>query len=325
MKFRHIVLFVSIFFVTGSACAQQTQKADTLIHKLDSLQKKTDSTGYQVNNTKEAAYNDVTKLSFRDYFILLGSNLKQGFTKPFHMTGKDWKKFGIFSAVTIATGFADEPIQKQALKLRTQSTSVRNTSNYVSKFGGLYEVYTLAAFGTYGLVFKNQKVKTTTLLATQAYITGGIIEAVLKTLSGRTRPSAYGPYQEAEPTFEGPFGKTSKDAGGKRTNSSFPSGHTTVAFAAATVFAKEYASQPLVPIIAYSAATLIGLSRITENKHWTTDVLVGAALGYLTGRQVVNNYHRFAKIKTQAAKKAQLSFNLEYNFGRMMPGIVYKF
>ena len=27
----------------------------------------------------------------------------------------------------------------------------------------------------------------------------------------------------------------------------------------------------------------------------------------------------------QIAKKAQLSFNLEYNFGRMMPGIVYKF
>ena len=316
------ILFLTTFFFNASYAQQP---ADTLIHKLDSLSKKTDSAGYQINNTKEAAYNNVTKLSGRDYFILLGSNIKQAFTKPFHMTGQDWKKFGIFAGVAAATGLADETIQKNALSLRNKSSAVRNTGNYISRFGGLYEVYTLAGFEAYGLIVKNEKVKNTTLLATQAYITGGIVEAVLKTLSGRTRPSFYGRYEEAEPKFLGPFGNTSKDAEGKKSNSSFPSGHTTVAFAAATVFAKEYANQPLVPVIAYSAATLIGVSRITENKHWASDVLVGAALGFLTGRQVVNNYHRFAKIKTDAKKKGQLSFNLSYDFGKMMPGLVYKF
>lgn len=316
------ILFLTTFFFKASYAQQPI---DTLIHKLDSLSKKTDSAGYQINNTKETAYNGITKLSGRDYLILLGSNLKQAFTKPFHMTGKDWKKLGIFAGVAVATGFADETIQKNALSLRNKSSAVRNTGNYISRFGGLYEVYTLAGFGAYGLIVKNEKVKNTTLLATQAYITGGVVEAVLKTLSGRTRPSFYGQYAEAEPKFLGPFGNTSRDAAGKKSNSSFPSGHTTVAFAAATVFAKEYANQPLVPIIAYSAATLIGVSRITENKHWASDVLVGAALGFLTGRQVVNNYHRFAKIKTDAKKRGQLSFNLNYDFGKMMPGVVYRF
>lgn len=316
--------FLFLFTLIFSKITFCQQPVDTLIKKLDSLSVKSDSAGYQINNTREAAYNNVTKLSGRDYFILLGSDLKQAFTKPFHMTGRDWKRFRIFTGVAVATGFADEAIQKNALTLRNKSTAVRNTGNFISRFGGMYELYTLAAFETYGLVFKNQKVKNTTLLATQACITGGIVEAVLKTLSGRTRPNYYGALQEAEPTFKGPFGNTSRDANGKKSNSSFPSGHTTIAFAAATVFAQEYKNQALIPIVAYSISSLIGVSRITENKHWATDALVGAALGYLTGRQIVNNYHRFAKIKTGAGKKPALSFNLHYESGHVMPGLVYK-
>jgi membrane-associated phospholipid phosphatase len=183
----------------------------------------------------------------------------------------------------------------------------------------------LAGLGAYGLIFKNQKLVTTTLLATQSYITAGALAVVLKFVSGRTRPSYYDPSVEAEPKFVGPFSKTSRDANGKWVNSSFPSGHTTVAFAAATVFASEYKDHPIVPIIAYSAATLIGLSRITENKHWTTDVFVGAVLGFLSGKQVVNNYHRFAKIKAPGLPKNSVSFNLNYSYGHWEPGMIYKF
>ena len=41
------------------------------------------------------------------------------------------------------------------------------------------------------IIFKNEKMKTTTLLATQAYITAGAVESVTKFLTGRTRPSYY--------------------------------------------------------------------------------------------------------------------------------------
>ena len=189
----------------------------------------------------------------------------------------------------------------------------------------MYEGYTLAALGAYGLIFKNEKLKTTTLLATQAYITGGAVGSVLKFVSGRTRPSYYDAGMEAEPKFLGPFSRTSRDASGKKVYSSFPSGHTTVAFAAATVFASEYKNKPIVPIIAYTAASLIGVSRITENKHWATDVFVGAAIGFLTGKQVVNNYHRYAKLKSAEKLKNAVSFHLNYSYGHWEPGLVYKF
>ena len=320
MRLRKKWLLILMLSVPCAAFSQ-----DTLVNKLDSLSRKKDSAEKQINNISPSAYNESTQLTFKTYFILLGSDLKQEFTKPFHMTKKDWVNFGKFAAVTVALSFADEPIQKAALKLRTRNTGINNASKYVTNFGGIYEAYTLAGLGAYGFILKNEKIKTTTLLATQAYITAGALESVMKYVSGRTRPSFYDASAEAEPKFLGPFSKTATTSSGKKIYSSFPSGHTTVAFAAATVFASEYRDKPIVPIIAYSAATLIGISRITENKHWSTDVFVGAAVGFLAGKNIVNNYHRYAKLKAPNQKKNSVSINLNYSQGHWEPGLVYKF
>lgn len=301
------------------------QEADTLIRKLDSLRLETDSAGGQVNNISPAAYNEQTRMNVRTYFILLGSNFKQQVTKPFHMSGKDWKRFGAFAVVTGGLMLADEPIQRFGLRLRNSSQTVRDVSGFVTDFGGTYEGYTLAALGAYGFLFKNEKIKTTTLLATQSYITSGVLSGILKKAFGRQRPNQYSPDAvHAVPRFHGPFFQ-GRNSSGHRISGAFPSGHATAAFSAATVFAMEYRHRPLIPIISYSAATLIGLSRITENRHWATDILAGAALGYLTGRQVVNNYHRYAQLQNEKKKKNSLSFSLQYQQGVVMPGLVYTF
>jgi membrane-associated phospholipid phosphatase len=255
----------------------------------------------------------------------LASDFKQAFTKPFHMESKDWLRFGKFALVTGGLMLVDEPVQQYVIRARNNNDWVGKISNKVTTFGGLAEIYTLSSFGLYGIIFKKEKMLTTTLLATQAYITGSAMENVIKLISGRTRPTAYFNGTEAEPKFLGPFSKTGTDISGKKVYSSFPSGHTTVVFAAATVFAKEYRDKPFIPIIAYSVATLVGLSRVAENAHWTTDVVAGAALGYLSGRLIVNNYQRFAKIKAPSQNKNTVSFNLQYNRGVLMPGIIYKF
>ncbi|MDP4284928.1 MAG: phosphatase PAP2 family protein [Bacteroidota bacterium] len=322
MKFKFRLLF---FFIASLPSVTLSQQSDSLISKLDSLSFKTDSAGGQTNNIAPKAYNYNTQINFKSYFILLGSDIKQSFTKPFHTTGKDWGNLGKFALVTGALSFADEPIQKGALKLRGNHPGLVNVSKYITDFGGAYEGYTLAAFGAYGFIFNNKKMQTATLLATQAYIAGAAVGGVTEFLSGRTRPSYYTAGTEAEPKFLGPFSKTANTSVVKKINSSFPSGHTTVSFAAATVFAMEYRDKPIVPIIAYSAATMIGLSRISENKHWATDVLVGAALGILTGREVVNNYHRYSKLKDAKLKKNTVTFNLNYYYGHFEPGLIYKF
>ena len=65
---------------------------------------------------------------------------------------------------------------------------------------------------------------------------------------------------------------------------SFPSGHTSGAFAMASVVDAHYG--PKVGIPAYAAAAAIGLSRIESNKHHLSDVLAGATIGYLVGHSV---------------------------------------
>ncbi|MBA2249328.1 MAG: phosphatase PAP2 family protein [Chitinophagaceae bacterium] len=322
MKKQLRMLAVMLLLIPAISFSQQK---DTLIKKLDSLSRKTDSAGTQVNNINPAAYNKTTGFTFSNYFILLGSDLKQEFTKPFHMTRKNWGKVAKFALVTGGLAFADEPIQQQVLKLRSTNPGLNRVSNFVTSFGGLYETYTLAAFGAYGFIFKQEKMKATTLLATQAYLVGGALEVFIKSISGRTRPAYYSPNAEAEPKFYGPLSSKNKDANGKSINTSFPSGHTTVAFAAATVFALEYRNKPFIPLVAYSAATLIGLSRIYENKHWATDVAVGAAIGYLAGKNVVDNYHRYMKIKQPDKYKRSVSFSLHPFYGKMLPAVTYKF
>jgi membrane-associated phospholipid phosphatase len=267
-------------------------------------------------------HKDSLKITPRVFFNLLGHDLKDGATKPFHATKKEWWQTGKFVLAVTALSFADEPIQKFALDLRNKNKGVRNVSRYITSTGGLYEIYGLTGLAAYGWLFRNNQMKTTSLLAGQAYIVSGAFESVLKLLTGRQRPIVVDSvHLEAEPAFHGPFYRFPPDEDGKRSNGSFPSGHTTVAFAAATVYATEYRDRPIVGVAAYSVATLISLSRITENKHWTTDVLTGAALGYLTGKLVVNNYHRLVESKS----KGQLTFTMQCIQGRPVPGLIYNF
>lgn len=68
------------------------------------------------------------------------------------------------------------------------------------------------------------------------------------------------------------------------TKNSFPSGHTAFAFAAATILHKEYGQtrSPLYSIAGYSLATITGVGRVLNNRHWVSDVLVGAGIGIVS-------------------------------------------
>lgn len=66
---------------------------------------------------------------------------------------------------------------------------------------------------------------------------------------------------------------------------SFPSGHASNAFALAAVAESHYGWKVGIP--AYSLASLVAISRTQRNKHYLSDVLAGATLGYIVGRTVV--------------------------------------
>lgn len=78
---------------------------------------------------------------------------------------------------------------------------------------------------------------------------------------------------------------------------SFPSGHTAQAFAAATFMHKEYGHKSIwYSIGAYTVATGVGAMRVMNNRHWASDVLVGAGIGILSTNLVyLTHQYRWGK------------------------------
>jgi len=77
---------------------------------------------------------------------------------------------------------------------------------------------------------------------------------------------------------------------------SFPSGHSTESFMFATVFAEHYGWKVAVP--AYAIASYVAMTRLEERKHHITDVVAGAAIGYLVGHTLSR------RMRNGPAKKA---------------------
>ncbi len=64
---------------------------------------------------------------------------------------------------------------------------------------------------------------------------------------------------------------------------SFPSGHASMAFAAARSIDKEFRKESIwIPVVGYAAATAIGVERVVNDKHHWYDVVAGAGVGVVS-------------------------------------------
>jgi membrane-associated phospholipid phosphatase len=65
---------------------------------------------------------------------------------------------------------------------------------------------------------------------------------------------------------------------------SFPSGHAATAFASAEWLREEYPASPWAAATGYAAAATTAALRVYNNRHWVSDVIAGAAFGFLSTR-----------------------------------------
>lgn len=128
---------------------------------------------------------------------------------------------------------------------------------------------------TAGYIRHDDREVNTALLATEAYGDSVVINLAMKAVTRRERPSDVAPNGNFEDTF---FSGNKSPLKG----SSFPSGHSTAVWSVATIVAERYRhrGKPWVPVLAYTLATAISCSRITEAAHFPSDVWLGASLGY---------------------------------------------
>lgn len=90
---------------------------------------------------------------------------------------------------------------------------------------------------------------------------------------------------------------------------SFPSGHTANAFTGARLLDREFGGvSPWIPIGGYAMATSTGIFRVTNDKHWVSDVLVGAGIGLLSTEVAYRVYPWLKKALTRRESTHNSSF-----------------
>jgi len=202
--------------------------------------------------------------------------------------GENLFTFGVVGATTLVLLPFDAQIDKRMRTLKDRYAWVNTVSPRITTLGSTNGILGVVGFGTYGFVFSDIKAQETTLLTAQALITSGLWTRLIKIATARERPSAEYVHSHQRGGEWSPLDELDDDQHlGASSFDAFPSGHTATAFSIATVFAEQYADKPLAPVIAYSTASIVGISRMTEHAHWMSDVFVGGAIGYLCGEQVV--------------------------------------
>lgn len=99
---------------------------------------------------------------------------------------------------------------------------------------------------------------------------------------------------------------------------SFPSGHTVTAFVAAEFLHQEYKDKSIwISISGYGMASLVGIFRIYNNKHWVSDVLAGAGAGILSTKFVYWSYPYLQKAFRKKETKRQSFIFPEYDKGNL--------
>jgi membrane-associated phospholipid phosphatase len=149
---------------------------------------------------------------------------------------------------------------------RIQSTSLEQTASRWSNVGLGLEIGSAALAYGWGCSTHHTYLREAGFTALAAMAAAGTVDLGLKLAFDRQFP--YTP------------NSTGKFWGGGR---SFPSGHSATSFAFAAVVAHRYPHNQWVKWGAYALATGVSLSRYPAKKHFPSDILIGATLGYVTG------------------------------------------
>jgi hypothetical protein len=127
-----------------------------------------------------------------------------------------------------------------------------------------------------GLATGSDRLRVTGRLIVESIASAGLTAFTVRVLTGRSRP-----FTGSNPWHFRPIGWI-------HDHQSFPSGHTTTAFALCTVLGERIGTT-WARIGLYGAATLTAIARVRNNQHWPSDVALGAALGVAAGLQAVGH------------------------------------
>lgn len=265
-----ILIFFLLFFINSNTFSQIVfeENKDTIFVEKISVDSILIEISELNSNKIYTPNSSVTKLPLNTL-----NDAGSTIASPFRWTKEEWITTSLLTSGIVGSMFLDTSVKKYSQSIRTENSNI--VSEHIEKIGDSgYLLVGLA--GTYltSLFIDNDYLESASLTAVEGIVITSIFTTIGKFAFLRDRPfiAADNLQFRTEPY-------------GGKSQLSFPSGHTGSAFVVATVFAEAYKDiYPVVPYIAYTTATLVGLSRIHDNRHWLSDVIAGATIGYSVGK-----------------------------------------
>jgi len=193
-------------------------------------------------------------LKYSRFHRVLGRNLTSNL-----FTRKNLTPFLIGSAGALAIAPADQEISRA---LRDHAPEFGDTGQVI---GGIVTVSFVGGSLIASRVNKSEHFQSFSYTLAQAFATNFILTQGLKYATHRMRPDG-------------------------SASTSFPSGHSSNSFAIATVMWSYYGRKWGIPLCI--VASLVGVSRIEQGRHWPSDAIAGAALGYISAQTATRGTKR---------------------------------
>src|SRR4051812_39526568 len=201
---------------------------------------------------------------------------------------RDFVMLGAWTAATIALTPLDKSLARELQDSSVQANHfLKNASKGVELIASPGAYYIGGSMYLVGRLTHQPRVADLGWHGTEAVLMGELTSYAIKGLVGRGRP-----FVTIDDPDDFKFGRGFKSSEWR----SFPSGHSTTAFAAASAVTDETTlwwpkSTWVVGPVMYGGATMVALSRMYHNRHWASDVAVGALIGTFSGKKVVLASH----------------------------------
>ena len=202
------------------------------------------------------------------------------FVQPTKWDGGDWLRLGVMGGATFLTMQVDQPIRDAVLRDNRKyfySVPIEGARMY----GELYSpVVFFIGFAAHSLIANDMSTRKIAYEIGQASLYTGAIVLTMKSIIGRARPhdnlgrATYHPFTLMGDDFH-----------------SLPGGHTATAFVISTVLSRNVEPTWL-KVLVYLPAILTPISRVYQDMHWTSDNVLGGAIGFFIATWVVDVHER---------------------------------
>lgn len=210
------------------------------------------------------------------YLKRFGRDLVELPTKPFHWDGKEWAIAGGVVGGSLLAFTIDDTVRQS---LKSNRSGFFTSLSDVTTHWGDWKQQVPIIMGVYaaGLATGDPTLNKIAADAAEAsIIAAGILNPIVVYVTGRALPNADENAMEFKPFTPGRY--------------SFPSGHTTAAFALSTVLDQNLRAKFgywQTPIL-YGMAAGCGISRVYDHTHYVSEVIWGAGVGWAVGYWIAN-------------------------------------